>query len=213
MWVLVFLIGLLLGIRDRARMWLLGSAFLAASAVIYFLIMTAWLNALLLLGAVAYVRLGIGVVAVGAGLHYLRTFVQNPGIACEITAPERRRRTLERLRQLALEPRLGFALLGIVALAAAVNLVEFLCSAGVPAVYTALLAQSDLPAWARHLYLMLYLAVFMLDDVAVFVAAMMTLRVTGLTGRYTRYAHLLGGLVLVALGAVLLLRPELLALA
>lgn len=213
MWVLVFLIGLLLGVRDRVRMWLLGGAFLAASAVVYFLIMTAWLNLLLLLGAVAYVRLAVGAVAVGAGLHYLRTYANNPGLACEVTAPERRRRVLDRLRQLALEPRLGLALLGVVALAGAVNLVEFLCSAGVPAVYTGLLAQSGLAPWAHHLYLLLYLAVFMLDDVAVFVAAMASLHATGLTGRYAHHAHLIGGLVLVALGIILVLRPELLALA
>lgn len=213
MWVLVFLIGLLLGVREPGRMWLLGSAFLLASALVYYLIMAAWLEALLLVRAVGIVRVAVGVAALGAGLHYLWSFARNPEPVCHVTAPERRRRILDRLKALALEPRLGLAMGGIVLLAGAVNLVEFLCSAGIPAVYTGILAESGVPAWQHQLYLLLYLAVFMLDDAAVFVTAMLTLRATGLTGRYMHYGQLVGGLVLVVVGALLLLRPELLTLA
>jgi len=38
--------------------------------------------------------------------------------------------------------------------------------------------------------------------------AMMSLRITGVTTRYVRFSHLTGGEVLLALGALLLLRPE-----
>jgi glutaredoxin len=41
MWVLVFLIGLLLGMGDRRKMWVLGSVFIAASGLVYLLFMTA----------------------------------------------------------------------------------------------------------------------------------------------------------------------------
>ena len=50
MWVLVFLINLLLGLEDRRRMWILGGTFIAASGLIYFLFMTAWLNFLVFVG-------------------------------------------------------------------------------------------------------------------------------------------------------------------
>ena len=69
---------------------------------------------------------------------------------------------------------------------------------------------TPLPPWQYTLYLLLYIAVFLIDDVAVFATAMATLQATGLTARYTRYSHLIGGTVLSAVGALLLLRPELL---
>jgi hypothetical protein len=89
-----------------------------------------------------------------------------------------------------------------------VNVVELLCSAGIPAIYTQVLAMSALPRWQYHAYLALYILVFMLDDLVVFFTAMATLEVAGATGQYARYGHLVGGGVLLAVGALMLLRPE-----
>jgi thiol-disulfide isomerase/thioredoxin len=208
MWVLVFLIGLLLGMEDRFRMWVLGTAFIAGSALVYFLFMAAWLNFLLFIGAVVWVRAAVGLVALGGGFYYLREYFQNPDAVCKVTAPEARRRVFESLRKLATESRFWLALAGIVALAFAVNLVELLCSAGIPAVYTQVLALSNLPVWQYYSYLALYILVFMLDDLFVFVVAMNTLQLTGATTRYVGFSHLAGGVVLLGIGALLLLRPE-----
>jgi thiol-disulfide isomerase/thioredoxin len=208
MWVLVFLIGLLLGMQDRLRMWTLGAAFIAGTALVYLLFMAAWLNFLLFMGAVAWVRAAVGVVALGGGVYYLREYFRNPEAACPVTAPQARRRVFESLRKLATESRFWLALAGILALAFAVNLVELLCSAGIPAVYTQVLALSKLPDWQYYAYLALYILVFMLDDLFVFVVAMKTLQLTGVTGAYSRFSHLAGGVVLLAIGAALLLRPE-----
>jgi hypothetical protein len=189
-------------------MWVLGTAFIAGSALVYFLFMAAWLNFLLFIGALIWVRAAVGLVALGGGFYYLREYFQNPDLACKVTAPQARRRVFESLRELVTESRFWLALAGIVALAFAVNLVELLCSAGIPAVYTQVLALSNLPAWQYYAYLSLYLLVFMLDDLFVFVVAMKTLQIAGATTRYVRFAHLAGGVVLLAIGALLLLRPE-----
>ena len=66
MWVLT-LITLLLGMEDRRRMWVLGSAFIIASGTVYFLFMTAWLNLLVFLGFIFWIRIIIGLVALSAG--------------------------------------------------------------------------------------------------------------------------------------------------
>jgi hypothetical protein len=208
MWVLVFLVGLLVGMRDRVRMWTLGTAFIAGSALVYFLFMAAWLNFLLFMGAVVWVRAAVALVALGGGFYYLREYFRNPDAACPVSAPQARRRVFESLRKLALESRFWLAFLGILALAFAVNLVELLCSAGIPAVYTQVLALSNLPAWQYCAYLALYILVFMLDDLFVFVVAMRMLQVTGITTGYSRFSHLAGGIVLLAIGTLLLLRPE-----
>jgi hypothetical protein len=102
------------------------------------------------------------------------------------------------------------AVAGIMALAVAVNLIELLCSAGIPAVYTQVLALSDLSAAGYYGYLMLYVAVFLLDDAVVFVTAMLTLQATGLA-ETSRYSHLIGGIVLVGMGLLLVFRPQWLA--
>lgn len=208
MWTLVFLIGLLLGMRDRVRMWILGLAFLAASAAVYFMFMAAWLNTLLALGMVPWIRAGVGLLALAGGAWYLREFLLHRDEVCRVTAPARRRRVFEHLKAAALERRFLLALAAIVALAVAVNLVELVCSAGIPAVYTQVLALTPLPAWQYHGYLALYILVFLLDDLLVFAIAMTTLRATGPGTRYAHWSHLVGGLVLLAIGVLLLARPE-----
>ena len=213
MWVLVFLLGLLAGMKDRARMWLLGGAFVAASALVYLLILGAWLNVLLLVRAVELVRVGIGIVALIGGGYYLKEFATDADMKCEVTAPERRRRVLERLRALAQRRDLLAALAGIVLLAFAVNVVEFLCSAGIPAVFAQVLALSALAPWEYLGYLALYVSVFMLDDLVVLVVALKTLEATGLTTRYARWSNAIGGAALLAIGALLIFRPEWLAFA
>jgi len=57
----------------------------------------------------------------------------------------------------------------------------------------------------------LYVGVFMVDDLVVLVAALKTLEVTGLTTRYTRWSNAIGGAALLAIGAALVFRPEWLA--
>jgi len=208
MWTLMLLLGLLIGMQDKRRRWILGGAFIVASAAVYFLFMAAWLNLFLFLGMLLWVRLAIGVVAIAGGGFYLRTYLLKRDDVCAVTAPARRRRVFDRLRQLSQQAQFWLALTGIVLLAFAVNLVELLCSAGIPAVYTRLLTLSDVPVWQYYLYLLLYIVVFMLDDLIVFFTVMKTLEVTGLSTRYARISHLLGGIVLVILGVLLLLRPE-----
>jgi hypothetical protein len=208
MWTLMLLLGLLIGLQDKRRRWILGSAFIVASAVVYFLFMAAWLNLFLFLGMLLWVRLAIGLVAIAGGSYYLRTFLLKRDEVCAVTAPARRRRIFDRLRQLSQQEQFWLALSGIILLAFAVNLVELLCSAGIPAVYTRVLTLSDVPVWQYYLYLLLYIFIFMLDDLIVFFTVMKTLEVTGLSTRYARASHLLGGIVLVVLGALLLLRPE-----
>ena len=67
MWTLVFLISLLVGLRDRFRMWVLGSIFIGASTAVYYLFMAVWLNVLLFLDMLFWIRLLVGFLALGAG--------------------------------------------------------------------------------------------------------------------------------------------------
>ena len=50
----------------------------------------------------------------------------------------------------------------------------------------------------------------MADDAVVLVTAMMTLQLAQGSKRYARFSHLVGGILLSGLGAMLILRPDLL---
>ena len=211
MWALVFLLGLLIGVKDRTRMWVLGLTFLLGSGLVYFLIMAAWLNVLLAIGFMVWVRIVVGIVALLGAAWYLYDFWRNPDAACEVSHSGNRQQILARLRRFALEERLWPAMTGVLLLAIAVNLIELVCSAGIPAVYTQVLALTPMPAWQYYGYLLLYNVIYMLDDIAMFAVAVLALQMSGVGARYARASRLIGGVVLAAIGLMLLFKPQWLA--
>lgn len=208
MWTLIFLISFLLGVKDSLRRWTLGVAFIVASGVVYFLFLSAWLNLFLFLGFVLGVRILVGLIALGAGGYNLREYWQNKDGTCKVTKGQKRQQFFDRLKGLAENEKFLLALGGVILLALAVNLVELVCSAGLPAVYTQILSLSNLPGWQYYLYLLFYILIFMLDDLLVFFVAMFTLQATGIQTKYARYSHLIGGILMVAIGLLLLFKPE-----
>lgn len=210
MWVLLFLISLLLGMKDGQRMWILGIVFIISSGLVYFLFLTAWLNLFLFLGFVFWVRILIGLVALGAGGYYLWDYVTNKSGACRVMRGQKKQKVFEKLKKVTQKKQLGLAVLGMILLAFAVNLVELICSAGLPAVYTQILSLANLPAWQYYLYLLFYILIFMLDDLVVFFAAMITLKMTGLSTKYSRVSHLVGGILVLVIGLLLIFKPEVL---
>ncbi len=208
MWTLLFLISLLLGMENRKRMWILGTAFIVASASVYFLFMSAWLNLILFLGFVIWIRMLIGILALAGGGYSIKEFIFNKDSGCKVAGDEKRQKTFERLKLAVQQNSLWLALGGIVVLAFAVNLVELICSAGLPAVYTQVLALNEMAGWQYYSYILLYIFFFMLDDLFIFFVAMITLEMTGITTKYAKASRLIGGLVMLAIGLMLIFKPE-----
>lgn len=206
MWVLLFLISMLLGMQDRRRMWILGSTFIVVSALVYFVVLAAWFNFFKLFGMLTWIRNLIALVALGTGAYHLYDWWLNRD-GCKVTSSDKRRLVFEKIKTFIVKKNLIVALLGIGLLAAAVNVVELLCSAGLPAVYTELLALSDLPVWQYYGYLLFYILIFMLDDMIVFVIAMKTLELTVSNSKYTRHAGLVGGIIMLIIGILLIFKP------
>ncbi len=208
LWTLLFLISLLLGIENKKRMWFLGTTFIIASASVYFLFMAAWLNLILFIGFVMWVRLLIGGIAFLGGSYNLKEFLFNKDSGCKVTNDEKRQRVFARLKQIAQQKSFLIAFVGIIILAFAVNLVELVCSAGLPAVYTQILALNNLVGWQYYAYILLYILFFMIDDLFIFFVAMVTLQMTGISTKYSRISKLIGGLLMVIIGILLIFKPE-----
>lgn len=212
MWVLLFLISLLFGLENKGKMWLLGGTFIVASAAAYFVFLAAWLNIFLFIGYVSWLRLAIAVFAIASGAFYLKKYWVDRKGGCAIEEDGgRRKRIIERLKEISGDPRLLFAVFGIAALGVSINLVELLCSAGLPAVYVPILTMAGLAKWQYYLYLLLYVFFYILPQLAIFLIAMFSLRLTAVSSRVTKYSNLVGGLLMLAIGLILLLRPGWLA--
>lgn len=208
MWVLVYLVSLIAGMRERRRVWLLVGAFLAASGILYFLFMAAWLNVFLVVGYVRPVTVMVGVFALYMGIISIRDFIASGGqLVCEVGDMESRGRTRRQVERIITSPLSWAGFAGIVALAFAVNSVEFICSSAMPAVFTHVLAVSGLRPAAYYMYIGLYVLFFMIDDLVVFTAA--ALAVDRFAGeKYAGLCRVAGGAIMAGLGVVLVFFPH-----
>ena len=210
MWVLVYLISLIATLKDKKRIWLLVGSFVLASGVLYFLFMTAWLNAFLLIGYVRPVTIAIGLVALGGGILQTKEFLKTKGaIVCEVTDEESRKKTMTKIQKIVSSPITWGTIAGIVALAFVVNSIEFACSAAIPAIFTHVLSLSNLSTFQYYGYILLYVFVFMLDNLIIFGTAAFAMT-SSLGDRYAKYSRPVGGTILIILGALLLFAPNLL---
>ncbi|MFA6325257.1 MAG: hypothetical protein WCX46_03470 [Candidatus Paceibacterota bacterium] len=208
MWVLLFLVSLLFGIENKKRLWTFGLVFLFSSAVVYFLFMTAWLNLFMFLGFIALIRIIIGIIALFSAYFNLKEYITNPAGGCNVTCGGKRQRIFEKLKQIIQQKNLIIAIAGLVLLAFAVNLVELVCSLGLPAVYTQVLSYSYLSTWEYYMYLIFYVLIFILPAFIVFAISATTLQLTGISTKYGRFVHLISGIIMLFLGVLMIFKPE-----
>jgi len=208
MWVLLFLLSLLVNLQNRRKMALIAGTFVAVSGLVYFAFMAAWLNMFLLIGLSRPVQIGLGGIALLVGAVNVKDFFAlHRGISLSI--PESTKPGLyARIRQILQADNLAGALAGIVILAGLVNLVELLCTAGFPALYTQILTLQQIPSWKYYGYLSLYNLAYIFDDSLMVMIAVVTLSRRKLQERAGRWLKLTSGLVMAGLGAILLLQPK-----
>jgi len=210
LWVLAYLISLVITLKDKRKIWLLVGSFVFASGVLYFLFMTAWLNAFLLIGYLRPVTIVIGLIALGAGVLNVREFIKTKGaIVCEVGDEESRKKTMTRIEKVVLSPLTLATIAGIVVLAFVVNSIEFLCSAALPAIFTHVLSLSNLSTFQYYAYILLYDFFFMLTALIIFGSAAFAMT-SSLGDRFAKYCRPLGGTILLVLGVLLLFAPHLL---
>ncbi len=210
MWVLLFLITILLNMKDKKKMWILGITFLVTSALVYLLFMLAWLKVALSFTSIKIVRILIALVALIGGFINLRSYIRSlsKDDGCEVVDDKKRKSIISKIKKIAAEKSFALALIGIITLAVSVNLVELACSAGLPLVFTQILAINNLSSFGYGFYMFLYILFFLIDDIVIFVIAMLTLNIKGISSKYGKYSHLIGGIIMVLIGILMVFKPE-----
>jgi hypothetical protein len=178
--------------------------------MVYMIIMFSWINIVADLAASEIFQKIIGVVAlVGAAIN-LKSWWDSRGKAdgCKVVNSKRRSKIIESVKKFTKEKSLVLAILGIIALAVSVNVIELACSAGLPVVFSELLTINNISGVASLPFVLLYILFFMIDDIIVFTIAMTATRIAGLSTKYNKYSHLIGGLIMLIIGILLLFYPK-----
>lgn len=205
--VLLFLLSLLSHQRSRRRMLAVGGIFIAASGLMYFAFMAAWLSVFQLLGAMAWITAAAGGLAVFVGAVNVKDyFAFERGLTLSI--PESAKPGIYRRARAILQSDKAAGLFAAtVLLAVAANFYELLCTAGFPMVYTRILTLEVAEPALRHAWLALYNAIYVVPLLLIVLAFVGTLSAHRLTERGGRLLKLMSGTMMLELGLLLLFAP------
>jgi len=208
--VLLFLLSMMVHTRSRARMALIGGIFVFFSGAIYFLFMAAWLNLFIYLGELRLITLLAGGVAVLIALVNIKDYFWfKKGFSLSI-ADSDKPKLFDRMRQLLRLESMPTVIFATVVLAIVANSYELLCTAGFPMVYTRILTLNSLSTESYYLYLLLYNLIYILPLLAIVIVFTIKLGSRKLSEQEGMVLKLLSGVMMLMLGVMLIVSPQLL---
>lgn len=210
MWVLIYLITLVASLNDRKKMFLIVGIFLTTGTIMYFAILAGWLHLFNFLGFSKWILYAVGGFALWFGIYSIYDFIRKGGqITCDIGDIDSRKKTMLKIKTIAKSPITIASIFGTILLAIAVNSIEFVCSAGLPAIFTQMLAVADVSMFSKYMYILVYVFFFMLDDLIIFSLALFAVN-SPLLDKYSGLSKLVGGIIMLLIGIMLLFFPNLL---
>ena len=211
MWVLVLFLTALIAVGNKVKMFRVAGLFILAEAVMYFFILNAWIYAWDFVGLDKWVTPIVGIVGIIGGIFFIRNYMKKGDtLECEVTDFEQRAKISKKIKDIANKPFTLLTALAIIGLALSVNVIEFACSVGIPQTYTKILQINEVPFWTRQFYTFIYIIGYMIDDIIVFGFALMSVNKLQLTTKYSKWVNLFGGILMIILGLIMLIKPSLL---
>jgi len=203
---LVLILSLVIGLRSRRKILFFGSLFIFVTGITYGLLMVMWFFFFDLLGGyLKNMQTLIGLLAVFGGIYFFYQFLKfrKKGPVCEVeTGKGIKTRLAERINLAFKNPKNILLTAGIIfVFAFLVTVIEFPCSAVVPVIFTGILADAQLPGFLSFFYIALFLVFYMLDEIAVFLIAVFTMRLWLASKKFVTYATLVQAIILILLGA------------
>ena len=211
MWVLVLFLTALIAVGNKVKMFRVAGLFILAEAVMYFFILNAWIYAWDFVGLDKWVTPLVGIVGIIGGIFFIRNYLKKGDtLECEVTDFEQRAKISKKIKDIANKLFTLLTALAIIGLALSVNVIEFACSVGIPQTYTKILQINEVPFWTRQFYTFIYIIGYMIDDIIVFGFALMSVNKLQLTTKYSKWVNLFGGILMIILGLIMLIKPSLL---
>lgn len=211
LWVLSILVALSLHTGSRRKVLAIGLIFITVTAGVYALFIAGLYGAIGAFAAIGPVRVAVALVALVFGLVNVKDyFFYKTGLS--FTIDERSKPGIYRAMRRVVDASNSFPGMAAatVALAVGVSLVEFSCTAGFPVVWTNMMVAAAVTPFAFALLLILYLVIYQLDELAIFLVAVVTLRAARVEERHGRLLKLIGGMLMATLAGAMLIDPSLL---
>jgi thiol-disulfide isomerase/thioredoxin len=211
-WVLSMLLAITLHTGSRKKVLLIGLIFLTVTALIYALFIAGLFTVLTVVSFVGWIQVVVALVALFFSLVNIKDyFWYKEGVSFTISE-DKKPGLFQRMRKVLEAGDSTWGLIGgTIVLAAGVSLVEFSCTAGFPVLWTNLLSSQNVPVLTFILLLLVYMIVYQLDELGIFIAAVVSLKSSKMEEKHGRILKLIGGVLMLTLAIVMLVKPSIMS--
>lgn len=209
-WALTMLLALTIHTGSRKKVVIIGLVFLTVTAGIYALFIAGLFSVLKVVSFLGWVQVVVALVALFFAFVNIKDyFWYKEGVSFTI-ADDKKSGLARRMRGVIDSSQSTWGLIGAtIVLAAGVSLVEFSCTAGFPVLWTNLLNAQHVTVATFVLLLLLYMVIYQLDELVIFFAAVFTLKTSRIEEKHGRILKLIGGMLMLSLSIVMLVKPAL----
>lgn len=208
MWILLLLINMCISIKDKKKMLIVCLTFIITSGIIYFLSMLG-IGFILDLTTISYIRNIIAILAIVLGIYNLYTFIKTrKETGCHVVKKEKRKTIITKINNILNNKNTLLMFGGTIILATSVNLIEMACSLGFPTIFLEILSINNIHGFLKITYLLIYILFYLIDDIVVLFLSIKAFEAKGISTKYNKYVHLIGGIIMVLMGILLIFKPE-----
>lgn len=208
MWILLLLINMCISIKDKKKMLIVCLTFIITSGIIYFLSMLG-IGFILDLTTISYIRNIIAILAIILGIYNLYTYLKTrKQTGCHVVKKEKRKTIITKINNILNNKNTLLMFGGTIILATSVSLVEMACSLGFPTIFLELLSINNIHSFLKVTYLLIYILFYLIDDIVVLFLSIKAFEAKGISTKYNKYVHLIGGIIMVIMGILLIFKPE-----
>lgn len=205
---LVIILGLVMVLRSRKRILLLGGLFVLVTGITYGFLMFLWHQLFTFISPyIKSMEILIAILSIAGGIYLLREFIKacKEGPTCSSgSIIAKLTPKVERIFSTKKNIAILAGVVGIFALA--ITIVEFPCSAVLPMLFTGILVESGLSTSSSLLYIGIFLLFYMLDEIIIFLIAFFTMKLKIVSPKFVTFFNLLAALIFLFLGAFYLIR-------
>ncbi|MBL7142468.1 MAG: thioredoxin family protein [Candidatus Pacebacteria bacterium] len=195
---LVLILGLTLALKSKKKILIFGGIYVLTTIIIYGFLIFLWHQLFVFVAPyIKKMEILIGLLSLAGAVYFLKEFfkVRKKGAVCQFGGisdkfSKRVQGIFERKTSI-------LVLAGAVLLfGTVITIVEFPCSAVLPAIFSGILAGANLPLYLSLLYIGIYVLFYMLDELAIFLIAVFTMKIWILSPRFIVALNLFASILL-----------------
>lgn len=200
-WILLYLISILMGIKDNKKIYILELIFVIFSSIIYLIFIMFNISSIELIDFITIIKVVLALTSIIVGAFKLNTFANL--INEEETKKENK--VIKKLKDIINKNKFILLIIGIILLSIPLALIRIFYFNEIESFFTTLLSLNNLTGINYYLYIIVYIIIFMVINLII-ISILNIL--TKLFKNKIKYNYLLSGIILFILAMLLLINPQ-----